>query len=309
MSRILVSGLINIETTLAVDGFPVEYQPVRYPFFGVRSTVSGVGYNVAKALKTLGNDVCFLSMVGRDGAGHLVEDRLRAEGIDGDSILQLLGETPQSVILYEPSGRRQIHVDLKDIQEKRYPIERFEALAAGADAVALCNINFSRSLLGPARDRGLLVATDVHAIANADDEYNQDFLRAADVLFMSHERLPLSPEEWLTVLGERVRARVMVVGLGEKGAMLWRRGEGIERFPAVATRPIVNTIGAGDALFSSFLHFYVTSRDPRAAIRRAILFASWKIGERGAAEGFLTEDRLGELETRATGGEGVILAV
>jgi len=49
MSTIFISGLINIETTVQVEGFPIEYSPVRYPFFGVRSTVSGVGYNVAKA--------------------------------------------------------------------------------------------------------------------------------------------------------------------------------------------------------------------------------------------------------------------
>ncbi len=53
MSPILVSGLINIETTVRVDRFPIPYFPVRYPFFGVRSTVSGVGLNVSKALKNL----------------------------------------------------------------------------------------------------------------------------------------------------------------------------------------------------------------------------------------------------------------
>ena len=54
MTQILVSGLINIETTLKVDSFPLEYKPVRYPFFGIQSTVSGVGYNIAKALTMVG---------------------------------------------------------------------------------------------------------------------------------------------------------------------------------------------------------------------------------------------------------------
>ena len=53
MNNILVSGLINIETTLKIDAFPIPYQPVRYPFFGINSTVSGVGFNVSKALTTL----------------------------------------------------------------------------------------------------------------------------------------------------------------------------------------------------------------------------------------------------------------
>ena len=43
MDRILVSGLINVETTLRVDDFALDYEPVRYPFFGIKSSVSGVG--------------------------------------------------------------------------------------------------------------------------------------------------------------------------------------------------------------------------------------------------------------------------
>ncbi|MBN1285764.1 MAG: hypothetical protein JXB47_10225 [Anaerolineae bacterium] len=35
--KILVSGLINFEITARVDGFPIPYTPVRYPFFGVNS--------------------------------------------------------------------------------------------------------------------------------------------------------------------------------------------------------------------------------------------------------------------------------
>ena len=63
MASILVSGLINIETTLCVDGFPIPYRPVRYPFNQINATVSGVGYNIAKALTTLGDNVNLLSII------------------------------------------------------------------------------------------------------------------------------------------------------------------------------------------------------------------------------------------------------
>jgi hypothetical protein len=42
MSRILVGGLINNETTLQVDEFPVRYYPVRYPFFGINTTIMNI---------------------------------------------------------------------------------------------------------------------------------------------------------------------------------------------------------------------------------------------------------------------------
>ncbi len=37
MATLIVSGLINIETTVRIDGFPLAYSPVLYPFGGVYS--------------------------------------------------------------------------------------------------------------------------------------------------------------------------------------------------------------------------------------------------------------------------------
>ncbi|MBL8165636.1 MAG: carbohydrate kinase family protein, partial [Anaerolineae bacterium] len=93
MKRILVAGLINVETTVQVDSFPIQYSPVRYPFFGVNSAVSGVGYNISKALTTLGNSVRFLSMVGSDTARILVRAALEKDGINGKYVIDGLETT------------------------------------------------------------------------------------------------------------------------------------------------------------------------------------------------------------------------
>ncbi|MCZ7542524.1 MAG: PfkB family carbohydrate kinase [Anaerolineae bacterium] len=69
----------------------------------------------------------------------------------------------------------------------------------------------------------------------------------------------------------------------------------MERVPAVHVRPVVNTIGAGDALFSAFVYAYSQTHDPYTAIRKAVVFAGHKIGSRGAAEGFLSAGALDEL--------------
>ncbi len=55
MNSILVSGLINIETTAQADRFPIEYQPIDYKFFGVKSAPSGVGLNIAFASYKIGD--------------------------------------------------------------------------------------------------------------------------------------------------------------------------------------------------------------------------------------------------------------
>ena len=293
MSNILVAGLINIETTLRVEDFPVVYQPVRFPFWGVNTSVSGVGYNVAKALTVLGDHAPFLAMIGQDGLGQLALQSLAADGISAQCVLPMLAQTPQSVILYDGGGRRAIHVDLKDIQERAYPWASFEAALEGCELAALCNINFARPFLEAVKARDIPIATDVHTIADLDDAYNRDFLAAADILFMSDEALPAPPETWARWVLERFGPKIVVIGLGREGALLAERRPDVPvRLPAVFTRPVVNSIGAGDALFSAFIHFYARERNAYSALRKATVFASYKIGEKGAAEGFLTEPAL-----------------
>ena len=43
MSKILVSGLVNVEITCKVDEFPIKYEPINFNFFGVNIGVAGVG--------------------------------------------------------------------------------------------------------------------------------------------------------------------------------------------------------------------------------------------------------------------------
>ena len=217
MGKILVSGLTNIETTVKVEGFPIEYNPINYNFFGVNSTVSGVAINMGKALNE-------------------------------------------------------------------------------CDIAALCNINFSRPYLKKAREMGKLVATDVHVISAVNDEYNTDFMKYANILFMSDENIGDNVEDFVREVISKCDNDIIVVGLGAKGALLYVKEDNfMERFNAVTTRKVVNTIGAGDSLFSAFLHYYNKERNPYLALKKAIVFASYKIGESGAAEGFLTEEELDKL--------------
>ncbi len=284
---------MNIETTLRVDGFPVAYQPVHYAFHRVHSSVSGVGLNVALALKALGHEVRFLTLLGRDAAGDLARARLAAAGLDGPGVLTSIAETPQSVILYDGTGRREIQVDLKDIQEQSFPVASFEEASEGCALAVLCNINFTRALLAPARAAGLPIATDVHVLGDLDDAYNRDYLAQADILFMSGDGLPAPPPVWVARLRGRFAPRVVVVGSGAEGAWLStsEQPEAV-RIPAVAMRPVVSTIGAGDALFSAYLHGHLCNRAAATALRHAVLFAGHKIGEASAAAGFMTAGEL-----------------
>lgn len=293
MNKIVVAGLVNVETTVKINSFPIEYSPINFPFFGIQAQASGVGLNVGKALTTLGDEVKLLSMIGRDSAGLIVKESLIDCGIDTSYIEETISATAQSVVLYDNSGKRQIYCDLKEIQDCSYDQEIFKEVIKDSSIVCLCNINFSRNLLKIAKDNGKIIATDVQVLGDIYDAYNADYMKYADILFLSNENIKGSVEEFVKGIAKEYDNEIIVVGLGNEGALLYvKKDNCIKKFQAVKTREVVNTIGAGDALFSCFIHYYSKNKNPYEALEKAIVFASYKIGVESAADGFLKEDEL-----------------
>lgn len=292
-AKILVSGLLNVETTVSVRGFPINYYPIDYPFFGVNSNVAGVGCNIAKALTALGDDVILNSFVGSDFEADRIISDLESHGISTGGVKRELKSTPVSVILFDPDGRRQVYCDLKDIQEHTVNPESMTEALVTADAAVLCNINFNRELIKEARRMNKLTATDVHVLRTVEDDYNRDFMENADILFLSDEGLPCPADEFIRRLNARYHNSVIVMGLGAKGALLLDSAQNrLVHVAAYAGAKVVNTVGAGDSLFSSFLHYYVKGMSAEDSLRRAVVFAGIKIGFNGAGIGFCGEDEI-----------------
>jgi ribokinase len=295
MNNIFVSGLTNIETTIRVDKFPIEYSPIEYKFFGVNSSISGVGYNIVKALKTLGDSPIFLSIIGNDMYKEIILNELEKDKISSDYVLPLSEKTVQSGILYD-GNKRKIILDLNTIQEVKYPIDILENIIDKIDIGIICNINFTRDFLKVLKDNGKIIATDVHVLSDINDSYNNDYLKYADILFLSNENFIGNENGMIVRLSKEYNNEIIVVTMGENGLLIYvKEKREIKHFHAEKTREVVNTIGAGDALFSCFIHYYHKTKDPYYSIQLAALFASYKIGENGGAKGFLSEDELVKL--------------
>ena len=296
MKSILISGLVNTETTCRVRQFPINYYPIDYPFFGVDTAVSGVAYNLAKAMVTLGDRVKLLSMTGDDFAARYIREELNSLGIDDGSVKACLTQTPSSVVLYDETGRRQIYCDLKDIQEASYGFT--QADVENADIVAACNINFNRPLLKLAKKLGKTIATDVHVLRDIHDDYNRDFMEAADILFLSDEGAWDDHYAFIQAIEDACHTPIIVMGRGSKGALMYLRDDNwFHEMPAAHVGEVVNTVGAGDALFASFLHFYARGMHPVDCLRRAQTFAAAKIRVSSASKGFVTEGEVEEMLT------------
>jgi acarbose 7IV-phosphotransferase len=120
--------------------------------------------------------------------------------------------------------------------------------------------------------------------------------QAADILFMSDERLPVAVGEWLEQVMDRWPCRIAVVGQGARGATMAVRGDsGLHHVPAVDAGPVASTLGAGDALCAGFLDGHARGLPPRSALARAAVFAAAKIRQASGAQGLLSASELDQL--------------
>ncbi len=303
-NTIYVSGLLNFETILNVDSFPITYFPIDYPFFGINSSVSGTAFNISKALTTLGDKIILSSHIGDDLLGRTIIGECKKARIHADLVKMDLESTPTAVVLVDKARNPQAYFDLKNVQDVVTSFEDEREYIAQADLLVLCNTNFNRPLLKKAKDLGKKIATDVHIIGTVDDTFNKEFLEYADIVFLSSKGLQeIVYEDFLLDLYNKYHNEIIVLGEGREGAtILDAKKRSIIHIDAVTVRSIINTVGSRDALVSAFLHYYLKGLDSLEALKLAEIFTSYKLGEKGSANGFLKEKDIKELRktTRLT---------
>ncbi|MCR5491203.1 MAG: carbohydrate kinase family protein [Bacilli bacterium] len=293
-SKILVSGLINIEANVSVGCFPIEYTPIDYLFGGIDVCLAGVGYNVSMGLKALGNDVALVSIVGKDEIAEYVYRDLAMHGIEASHIKPWLEKTCASVICFDEQGKRKIYCDLKNVQEIVMPYADTRDLAASCDGLVIANVNFNDELIRNARELGKPIFSDVQVLNDVHDPFNKRFMENADVLFLSSERVPMDRKEFMKAIWNEYHNKLIIMGCGKEGAIMYD-GKSFHAAASCEPRPVVNTVGAGDAMFSCFVHSYLKGLDPVTCLDRAVVFASYKVGESGGGKGFLDEESLERL--------------
>ncbi|MBQ2937048.1 MAG: carbohydrate kinase family protein [Lachnospiraceae bacterium] len=294
MSRFMVAGFIQIETIVKVDELPVPYfQFCSVPDM-IDTNVGGCGYNESMALTWLGNEVDFMSMVGKGLNTNKVYEQLVSSGVTlkMDYVLPRLESMPSSVILYH-NGKKQTFEDVKDIRTVPYDYELFERQIQDKDMVLISSCNFCRPVIELAEKYHKPLAVNVRSMRKEKVVQKGDFLKAADILYISDDELDGDPYDCIRMCRKEFDPEIVIIGIGSKGVILYtKKDNSILEYKPVKTNEIVNTIGAGNALFSAFLHYYVKTGDAHDAIKNALLFASYKIGFLGTSNGFMTEEQI-----------------
>lgn len=293
MSKVLVAGFIQIETIVNVEQIPVRYKPVRSKPNTIFTSVGGDAYNTSLALTWLGNSVDFISMIGKANDRNIINPHGAEIELVSDYVLPLLSETPTAVIFYDEDKQQQIFEDIKNIREISYDLELCEYRLQRCELVVLSNANFCRPFIAMAKEYKKKLAINIREYKAENLVYNRDFLEAADIIYVSDDNLTEDPYVFVRELADNYDPEIIILGQGNKGVILYSKNDSmLAHFNSVRTNEIINTVGAGNALFSCFLHYYTRDQDATNAIKKAVLFASYKIGFVGTSNGFMTEEQI-----------------
>ena len=293
MSKFLVAGITQKETIVKVNEIPIPYKPVSDTTQSIHSSIGGDAYNEAIALKWLGNMVDFFTMIGKDDDVNIINQNQNDIKLYTDFVLRKLEATPAAVIFYDSTRKQQLFEDIKNLRDTAYDVKLFEKQLPTADMVVLANANFCRPLMQLARECNKKIAVNIRKFSYETEIYNKFFLENADILYLSDDDVTEDPYDFTKYIVDKYDPEIVILGQGADGLIIYSRNIGTYvHYKPVKTNESVNTVGAGNALFSCFLHYYNKTGDSTLAIKHALLFASYKIGFVGTSNGFMTEEQI-----------------
>ena len=295
MSKFMVAGFVQFETIVKVDDLPLPYKEFESIPETINTDIGGAGFNEAMALRWLGDDVDFMSMVAKNMSRTQIHAYLEENEVNlsTEYVLRKLDGMPTAVVLYKSSGKKQIFEDVKDIRTVEYDVGLFESQIQDKDMVLISNCNFCRPVLALAKKYNKPIALNVSSMRAEKIANKEDFLAAANIVYISDDDLEGDPYDCIDECKRKYNPEIVIMGLGSKGVILYiREDNSVIEYKPVKTYDVVNTVGAGNAMFSSFLHYYVKTKDARDAIKNALLFVSYKISFVGTSNGFMTEEQI-----------------
>lgn len=249
MRKVLVLGGVSYNLMIYLERFPGARPGTIYAE-GYHETIGSTGAGKALNLSRLGLAVTLHALIGADNAGKRVLEALAQPGLRFIHDIDPAG-TQRHVNLMNPGGERiSIFIEPGTL-EPEVAWEPIAATLAESDAVVLNIRNYARHAIPFLKERQRSIWCDIHDY-DGEASFHRDFIEAADVLFLSDERLP----GYRAFMERQIEAgkRLVVCTHGRRGASaLVADGQWIS-VPIVDAYKRRDTNGAGDAFFSGVMY-------------------------------------------------------
>lgn len=282
---VFVAGGCSWDAIVYLEDFPTETETHFARDF--QETLGSSGSGKALNLGRLGVDTRFHAMIGDDRFGTAIRERFAAEPVDFHYDIDPKG-TERHVNLMNDAGERISIFVVTPTQEPDIDDDRLRAWVAEADALVVNPVNYSRHLLPAAADADTPVWVDVHDY-DGEDEYFDDFVAAADSLFMSGESI----DDPIAFMRDRIDAGtdLAVCTHGAEGATALT-ADGTRYDVAAGDAEMVDTNGAGDAFFAGYLYGHRQGESVEACLRLGTIAGGMAVESRDLAHPDLSPSRL-----------------
>lgn len=259
----IVAGEANVD--ILVDGIAqLEFEKEKLAT-GFGLTLGGSSAITAFNLSRLGARVGFVGVVGKDLFGRFVEERLASAGIDLAALRRDRSEKT-GVTIWCQDGKRRAGMTylgtiaaLRPADVKQAYLKKARHLHVGAYFLLEGFHAGAARVFRKARRLGMTTSLDCNFDpAEKWDSGIREVLESVDVFLPNEtEALRLTAATSVKTATEVLAqlARVVVVKMGARGALVATRGETF-RVPAVKAR-VVDATGAGDSFNAGFLACYL----------------------------------------------------
>ncbi|WP_106795028.1 carbohydrate kinase family protein [Aquimarina sp. Aq78] len=284
MENIFIIGGASYNSVITLDEFP-EAVPQTIHNCHFNETIGNTGAGKALALSKLDFNTTFHSLIGTDSFGKKVISFLQEPNLN-------------FIYDFDPKGTER-HLNIMNSRGERISIFmnpssetpeidylKFEKDLKKADYTVVNITNYCRYLLPICKQLNKEVWTDLHDY-DGKNQYHQDFIDAADYIFLSSDNLP----DYKSFMKEQIvnGKKLVVCTHGKGGATAYTKNQEWIEVSIIKSYSIDNTNGAGDSFFAGFLYGFSKGYKTKKCMQYGTITAGLCIESR-----MITSNKLGK---------------
>lgn len=273
MKNIFIIGGASYNSVITLDEFPQAIpQTIHNCHFN--ETVGNTGAGKAMSLSLLGFNTTFHALIGSDLFGEKVKSFLQQPNLNFITDIDPKG-TERHLNIMNSRGERISIFTNPSSDTPTIDYSKFEKKLESSNYIIVNIANYCRNILPVCNQLNKEIWTDLHDY-DGKNGYHQDFIDAADYIFLSSDNLPDYKPFMLKQIANGKKLVVCTHGKGGATAHT-KEGEWIET-PIIDAYKMTNANGAGDAFFSGFLYGFSKGYDIEKCMRFGTITAGLCIG-------------------------------